>query len=312
VEGQTHRTHIAPVPSNGELVISPIRATFTGCPSGGPFPPTPPECATTYSVGILRAPAGAAANLHFEWYIQLKLVDAEGSPPNADFDPTCTNAELPKGKVVEGAAGQSGVVYYWSDRKDFVWYHGDPGVYSDNPTYGCDHSREGPSGHQGIVTLIVDDEAPGAKYPAWVCQANYYGTDTGTAPQEETDCRPASADPGQRFLVAVAFNDELTAKHMLESKRNKAGAKAELEHSLADLKAALGQEKRYPIPDPFWVQELLKAIHYDDAVLNDLPNAKKARAALELALDAKDKLLEDAADDEGWAPPPLPLPRPGR
>jgi hypothetical protein len=241
------------------------------------------------------------------------LIDPEGSPPNANFDPTCTNAELPKGTVVEGAAGASGVVYYWSGLKDFVWYHGDPGVYTDNPQYGCNHQAEGPSGHQGIVTLIVDDSAPGAKYPAWVCQANYYGTNTGLGYEEDVDCHPESKDPSQHFLVTVAFNDELTALHMLESKKNRGGAKSELEHSLNDLKSALGQEKRFPIPDPYWVGALQKVIKLDDEALNDLPdNPGGARAKIHQALLVKDAMLDDSGDFFGWAPPPIPLPLPGK
>jgi len=306
-------------PSNGqklpppdELDISTMQAIFTGCPPGGPFPAKPPVCATQYSVHVLKAPEGA--KLHYEWFIQLKLIDNEGEPEpgnpgsGANFDPTCDNAELPGGKVVEGAAGQSGVVYHWEGMNDLIWYHGDVGVYSDQPTYGCDHTKMGPVGHQGIVTLVVDDAAPGATYTPWVCQANYYGTNTGIGYEEDTDCRPESEDPGERFLVAVAWNDEITAKHMLASKHNQAGAKAEIEHSLSDLKSALGQEKRYAFPDPFWVTNLQGAIRLDDETINDVPRVGEEESALQRAIYAKDRLLADAADDDGWAPPPKPLP----
>ena len=296
----------------GELDISPIVATFTGCPPGGPFQPDPPVCATRFSVHVLKAPHGA--KLHYEWFIQLKLVDNEGAPEpgnpgsGANFDPTCDNAELPKGKVVEGSAGQSGVVYHWEGISTLTWYHGDVGVYSDNPQYGCDHTKMGPLGHQGIVTLVVDDANPGSIYPAWVCQANYFGTNTGIGAEEDTDCRPESEDPGQRFLVAVAWNDEITAKHMLASNHNQAGAKSEIEHSLSDLKNALGQEKRFPFPDTYWVKNLQAAIQLDDETINDVPRVGEEESALQRAINAKGRLLDDAADDDGWAPPPRRLP----
>src|SRR3954464_14274021 len=82
-----------------ELDISDIHALFTGCPPGGPFPPKPAVCATQFGVEVLRKPAGAT--LHYEWFVQLKLINTEGAPDpesagsGADFDPTCTNQELP-------------------------------------------------------------------------------------------------------------------------------------------------------------------------------------------------------------------------
>ncbi len=300
-----------------ELDISTMHAIFTGCPPGGPFPPKPPVCATDYSVQVLHAPEGA--KLHYEWFIQLKLINQEdaadpGSPGSgANFDPTCDNAELPGGKVVEGTAGASGVVYSWQDTKDLLWYHGDVGVYSDRPLYGCDHTRMGPSGHQGIVTLVVDDANPGAKYTPWVCQANYYGTNTGIGAEEDTDCHPESEEPGERFLIAVAWNDELTAKRMIESKHNQAGAKKELQQSLDDLKRALAKEKSFPLSDPYWVSNIERAINGDEQELKDLaPRGARLFGPLENALHAKGALLDDAEDDDGWAPPPFALPFPGK
>ena len=299
-----------------ELDISPILGVFTGCPGNGPFPPKPPLCATKYDVKILHAPEGA--KLHYEWYIELKLINHEGQPDpespgsGADFDPSCTNAELPGGKVVEGAAGQSGVVYQWQDVKDFVWYHGDAGVYSDHPTYGCDHTKMGPSGHQGVVTLIVDDANPGAKYDTWMCQANFYGTNTGLAAEEDTDCHPEAKEPGERFLVAVAWNDEITARNMLRSKKNQAGAKAEIERSIKNLKRALAKEKSFPFSDPFWVNNIERAIKDDEQALKE-PKPAEEFGPLEKAILAKDALLADAEDDDGFAPPPKLLPFfPGR
>ena len=299
----------------GELAISPIQAVFTGCPPGGPFPPTPPACATVYSVKVLHAPAGA--KLRFDWYIELKLVDVEGRPDpgtpgsGADFDPTCTNAELPGGKVVEGAAGQSGVVYRWDGIESLTWYHGDAGVYQDNLSYGCDHSKMGPFGHQGIVTLMLDDVSQNATYPMWVCQANYYGTNTGVGLQEDTDCQPETSGPGERFLVAVAWKDEIIAERMAQSTHNQAGAKKELEHSLADLKEALAKEKSFPFADPYWVIRLKHAIQYDQEAIDSPTISTGPLSHLGHAIDDKDDLLDDA-DDDGYAPPPFPLPYPGK
>ncbi len=299
-----------------ELDISTMLASFTGCPPGGPFPAKPPVCATDYKVQILHAPKGA--KLHYEWFIQLKLINTEGAPDpesqgsGANFDPTCNNAELPGGKVVEGKDGQSGVVYSWQGVTDLVWYHGDVGVYSDRPLYGCDHTRMGPDGHQGIVTLVVDDANPGATYTPWVCQANYYGTNTGIGAEEDTDCHPESESPGERFLLAVAWNDEVTAKRMIESKHNVAGAKTELQHSLDDLKQALAKEKSFILSDPYWVKNIERAIKGDEEEMKDLGPRAPRLGPLEVAIIAKGALLDDAADDDGWAIPPLPLPFPGK
>lgn len=298
-----------------ELDISNIQATFTGCPPGGPFPPRPALCATHYDVRKLHAPKHA--KLHYEWYIDLKLINREGQPDpgtpgsGADFDPSCNNAELPGGKVVEGAVGQSGVVYQWQRVKHFVWYHGDPGVYS-NSGYGCDHSKMGPAGHQGVVTVIVDDANPGAKYEPWICQANYYGTNTGLAPNEDTDCHPEASEPGERFLVAVAWNDEITARNMIRSKKNQAGAKTEIERSIADLKRALAKENSFPVADPYWVSGIERAIQGDEDALKEAPSPVDEYGPLERAILAKDALLADAEDDDGWTPPPKLLPFVGR
>lgn len=206
---------------------------------------------------------------------------------------------------MEGTAGQSGVVYHWQDLTDFIWYHGDVGVYSDKPQYGCDHSKMGPDGHQGIVTLIVDDANPGEKYMPWTCQANYYGTNTGIGAEEDTDCHPGAEDAGERFLLAVAWGDEVTALHMLESKKNQAGAKSELEHSIDDMKRAIAKEKTYPYADPFWIGHIQRTIDLDEKALTG------DKSALHKAILAKDAMLGDENDDYGWAPPPKPLPYPG-
>jgi len=249
----------------GELKISPITANFVGCPGSGPYPATPPECATTYSVTILKAPPGALANLRYDWYLQLKLIDRPGepmpyNPGGAAFDPSCNNAEFGKGKIAEGSANASGVIYEWSGPKELIWYHGDSGVYSDS-SYGCDHTKMGPSGHQGVVTLVLDAIGTNESYPGWVCQANYYGTNSGVGYKENTDCYPAASHPSERFLVATAYEDEITARHMLLA-RDRANAKTEIEHSLSDLKDALAQEEALPsyLQDPYWIRHLNTAM----------------------------------------------------
>ena len=298
-----------------ELDISNMSAIFSGCPvTGAPFPPNPPECATHYSVRTLHAPEGAT--LHYEWFIQLKLIDNEGAPEpgtpgsGADFDPTCDNAELPGSKVVEGAAGASGVVYSWENQKNtFVWYHGDKGVYSDNPSYGCDHTKMGPDGHQGIVEVIVDDSGENVNYTPWICQANYYGTNTGFAEEEDTDCHPEASTPTQYFLVATAYNDEVIAGRMLKSTKNKGGAKAELEHALADLKVAAAKSGVFEFKDPYWTNNLNQAIADDEAALKEVPNGDYAEALLK-ARAAKARLLDYSEAWDDWMPWFAPLPNP--
>ena len=93
--------------------------------------------------------------LTYKWTLKLQLVDkADATNPGtpgskASVDPKCNNS----GKLTSSA-------------KEFIWKHGDAGLGN------CDHSKMGPSGHQGLVTLVVSDGL-------WSCIATYGGTNSG-------------------------------------------------------------------------------------------------------------------------------------
>ncbi|GEM_PF-1068334 len=121
--------------------LSPITATFVQA-----------QFATHYTV---IASDAAGHSLSYKWSLNLQLVDKAGAAdPNspgsrAAVDSACNNHS----KLTSSAL-------------TFVWQHGDASPGS------CDHSRMGPSGHQGRVTLVVSDGV-------WSCTASYNGTNTG-------------------------------------------------------------------------------------------------------------------------------------
>ena len=51
---------------------------------------------------------------------------------------------------------------------DFTWHHPN-GAPTDK--YHCDHTKMGPHGHQGLITVLVSDGV-------WECRATYKGTET--------------------------------------------------------------------------------------------------------------------------------------
>ena len=301
-----------------ELDISTMRATFTGCPPGGPFPPKPPVCATDYSIQVLDAPAGA--KLHYEWFIQLKLINQEGasdpgSPGSgANFDPTCNNAELPGGKVVEGKDGQSGVVYSWQDMTDLVWYHGDVGVYSDRPLYGCDHTRDGTERTPG-------DQSPSSS----TTRTRERSTRRGCARRTTTARTPGSAPRRTRTAIpsrrCPASASSSLSRGTTRSRRSACSSRSTIrparrrsfQHSLDDLKQALAKEKSFPLSDPYWVSHIERAIKDDEEELKDLgPRRRCGSGRSRRPSSAKGALLDDAEDDDGWALPPLRAAVPGQ
>ena len=139
----------------------------------------PKKLATKYSI---RAFSNAGANsVTYRWTLALQQIDPnKSSPPgfqssnpgapnyaSAGFDPKCNNSFLPDGK--QSSSSTFRAVYIWTDQLDaFTWYHGDVGSYPGS-SYGCDHTKMGARGHQGIVTVEVTDGR-------WVCTASIDGT----------------------------------------------------------------------------------------------------------------------------------------
>ena len=121
------------------LTVSPVKAVFV-----------PTEFATHYTV-VASEPG---ATLTYKWTLTLALVDAKGAA-----DPSQPGAFA----AVDAGCKNRGVLT--STDPSFVWHHG--------PTDGCDHSKMGPSGHEGLVTVVVSDGT-------WSCTATFKGTNDGT------------------------------------------------------------------------------------------------------------------------------------
>jgi hypothetical protein len=100
------------------------------------------ESETVYTVPDRGFPAGAT--ITYEWTL---------IPPAAD--PACNN-----------------LGHTTSTDPEFAWVHGPgPPPYQNNPG-NCDHSKEGPLGHQGTVKVVVT-------IGRWRCEASIDGTEGG-------------------------------------------------------------------------------------------------------------------------------------
>lgn len=115
----------------------------------------PAEFATHYSV---RATDLARRTLSYRWTLSLRLVDRAGA----------TSAAAP-GSRTGVDRGCNNLGHLTSSAATFVWRHGDASLG------GCDHSKMGPSGHQGLVSVVVSDGV-------WSCRAHYGGTNDGVGP----------------------------------------------------------------------------------------------------------------------------------
>ncbi len=152
--------------------VSPIFAVFL-----------PRKLATQYTVNA--TPSGGAKLPAFRWTLTLEQIDPDKSSPpgfqssdpkaplyaSAALDPACNNSELPNGRQITNTSKAG---YVWSGlSNEFTWFHGDKGSYPD--TYGCDHTKMGARGHQGIVTVEVIEGN-------WVCTASIDGTNLSLEP----------------------------------------------------------------------------------------------------------------------------------
>ena len=123
------------------VTLSPITSSFVQA-----------EYATHFNV---HATDTKGRTLKYNWSLKLQLVDPGkaanlGTPGSgAEVDLNCNN----QGKLS-------------ATTLEFIWKHGDASLG------GCDHSKMGPSGHQGRITVVVNDGV-------WACTAIYNGTNTG-------------------------------------------------------------------------------------------------------------------------------------
>lgn len=127
--------------SNSSLSLSRITATFNQA-----------EFATHYTV---HAVDNVGRAISYKWTLTLQLVDKPGA----------SNSGTPGSKAaVDGKCNNHGNLS--STTAEFIWKHGDASLGS------CDHSKMGPSGHQGRITAAATDGV-------WICSATYGGTNSG-------------------------------------------------------------------------------------------------------------------------------------
>jgi hypothetical protein len=145
--------------------LQPIKASFEQVVFG------------THYDAIFDAPSPTAVGspVTFSWTIELTLVDSAGAPSptnpgsGAAVDPACTNAG--DGTSAPSVQTKSAAAHLDST---FTWFHPDPASSTPAGKYACDHTKEGPSGHQGLVTVVVSDGK-------WQCTAQYKGTNSSDA-----------------------------------------------------------------------------------------------------------------------------------
>jgi len=155
--------------------ITPISAVFV-----------PKKLATKYTIHVSSNGGG---DVTYTWSLSLQQIDPDKSTPSgfqssnpgapnyasAGFDPKCNNSLLPGAKLNSAAGSRAD--YAWSGLSDtFTWYHGDVGSYPGS-SYGCDHTKMGVRGHQGVVGVVV-------KSDHWTCVEGIDGTNLTEKPEQ--------------------------------------------------------------------------------------------------------------------------------
>ena len=151
--------------------ISPIGAVFE--PSG---------FCTDYTVKVAATNTNSNnTQWKVSWSIALILVDPAGtadpSQPGsaAAVDTACDN----NGNGVRSSHLSNATLYGVpsSELDSFTWYHRDPASAPPGFSPGvlhCDHSKQGPRGHQGLIKVVV-------QHGAQQCFASFEGTHTGSS-----------------------------------------------------------------------------------------------------------------------------------
>jgi hypothetical protein len=154
--------------ADSPLTMSPITATFVST-----------EFATHYTVDAFDLDS---KKLTYRWSLELELVDKAGAP----------SPDLPgSGAAVDLGCDNHGKLTSTAD--EFVWHHADP------PKDNCDHSKMGPSGHQGSIVLVVSDGT-------WACTAEYGGTNSGKG--KDAVCKKEDVTVPGTLRKAIATVDE--------------------------------------------------------------------------------------------------------
>lgn len=143
------------------------------------------EFATHYTVEAVDL----SGTPKYSWSLKLELVDRPGAPDPtnpgsaATVDPGCTNN-------LYGLSPSD-----TSHSTEFVWHHPDPQDSVPLGRYHCNHQLEGPSGHQGVVTVTVTQGT-------WVCTASYDGTNSGKGKAASCHQEVASGPPSSKPTIA--------------------------------------------------------------------------------------------------------------
>ena len=131
----------------------------------------------THYTSALTAPSVSALGspVTFSWTIQLTLVDSAGAPnptnpgSAAAVDPGCDNAGSgTSSPFVQSMAAATTLA------STFTWFHPDAASSTPPGVYACDHTKEGPSGHEGLITVVASDGK-------WQCTSEYKGTNSSDA-----------------------------------------------------------------------------------------------------------------------------------
>lgn len=127
---------------------------------------------TTYTVDVTTPPfEKAPPKLTASWTLKITCIDrgcgtkqGTDANPAPNQDPGCDNAGVGTSKPFEQKLAPT-------EGAPFIWHHPSPGII---PPYHCDHSKQGLSGHQGLIAVTVT----GAD---WTCTAQLGGTESYNA-----------------------------------------------------------------------------------------------------------------------------------
>jgi hypothetical protein len=159
----------------------PVRPHLSLDPGGiaARFDPPPPEahpcpigtCQTGYQLIVFHA----VGRVTVTWRLHLQLVDPAGTPdPNtsesgAAVDVGCTNDGVGTNKPDVQTLPPSDHLHYGH----FIWHHPDGPDSNPAGLYHCNHTDQGPHGHQGLFTVKVRDSR------GETCTDSYKGTNSG-------------------------------------------------------------------------------------------------------------------------------------
>ena len=143
--------------ANAPFTITRVKAVFN-----------PLKFETTYTVDATTRPFEKAPKLTASWTAKIACVDpgcgtkqGTDANPEPNEDPGCDNAGVGFAKPFEQELTPT-------EGAPFIWHHPSPGVI---PPYHCDHSKQGKSGHQGLITVTVTGDD-------WACTAQLGGTES--------------------------------------------------------------------------------------------------------------------------------------